>query len=92
MKRWTVKEEHKLIDLISEGLSHKQCADALGRTESAIHNRVQVMRERFVVVKPKRNRVEQVEQEEESSILKLGVCLSALLNVALTAHIVFNLL
>ncbi len=87
MKRWTVKEEHKLIDLISEGLSHKQCADALGRTESAIHNRVQVMRERFVVVKPKRKQAEKVEQEESSS---LALYLSLLLNVALTAHIVFT--
>lgn len=90
MKRWTVKEEHKLIDLISEGLSHKQCADALGRTESAIHNRVQVMRERFVVVKPKRKQAEKVEQEEQSP--NLGLYLSLLLNVALTAEIVFNLL
>jgi hypothetical protein len=89
MKRWTVKEEHKLIDLISEGLSHKQCADALGRTESAIHNRVQVMRERFVVVKPRSKQAEKVEQEESSS---LALYLSILLNVALTAHIVFTYL
>lgn len=89
MKRWTVKEEHKLIDLISEGLSHKQCADALGRTESAIHNRVQVMRERFVVVKPRSKQAEEVKQEASSS---LALYLSLLLNVALTAHIVFTYL
>lgn len=89
MKRWTVKEEHKLKDLISEGLSHKQCADALGRTESAIHNRVQVMRERFVVVKPRSKQAEEVKQEASSS---LALYLSLLLNVALTAHIVFTYL
>ena len=89
MKRWTVKEEHKLIDLISEGLSHKRCGELLGRTESAIANRVQKMRERFVVVKPRSKQAESVKQEESSS---LALYLSLLLNVVLVTHIVFTYL
>lgn len=100
-ERWTVKEERRLIDLVNGGLSYDQCSNILGRSNQAITNRMYIIRKRLALVESKKqctkkvktvNKVKQVEQEEESTILKLGVCLSALLNVALTAHIVFNLL
>ena len=98
-ERWTVKEERRLIDLVNGGLSYDQCSNILGRSNQAITNRMYIIRKRLALVESKKqgtkkvktvNKVKQVEQEEESTILKIGVSLSAFLNIALTAYIVFN--
>jgi len=98
-ERWTVKEERRLIDLVNGGLSYDQCSNILGRSNQAITNRMYIIRKRLALVESKNQgtkkvktvkKVKQVEQEEESTILKIGVSLSAFLNVALTAYIIFN--
>ena len=87
-KPWTIKEEKKLVDYLSKGYSHKRCAELLDRTDSAIANRVQLLRERAEVVKPNKRR----KAPEAVNHCNQYLSISVLFNVVLVAYIALEVI
>ena len=82
-KPWTLKEEKRLVEYLARGHSKKDIAEMLCRSESAIINRVQLLRERAEVVKPNKRR----KAPEAVNHCNQYLSISLLFNVVLVAYI-----
>jgi transposase len=85
-KPWTLKEEKRLVEYLGRGHSKKDIAEMLCRSESAIINRVQVLRERSKAVKPNKRR----KAPEAINHCNQYLSISLLFNVVLMAYIVLE--
>lgn len=87
-KPWTLKEEKRLVEYLGRGHSKKAIAEMLCRSESAIINRIQVLRERAEVVKPNKRR----KAPEAINNCNQYLSISLLFNVVLLAYIALEVL
>ena len=87
-KPWTLKEEKRLVEYLSRGHSKREIAEMLCRSESAIINRVQVLRERSKAVKPNKPR----KAHEAVNHCNQYLSISVLFNVVLVAYIALEML
>ena len=82
-KPWTLKEEKRLVEYLGRGHSKKAIAEMLCRSESAITNRIQVLRERSNAIKPNKRR----EAPQAVNHCNQYLSISLLFNVVLVAYI-----